>query len=105
MNRREFLVAGLIGGPFAVAGVDAFDPKTGADVPVSFYLAGARFHRASEELRIGQRVKLRAETWSEYSCFAIYVKDTIRVGYVPKSFIAAVESRPEAIWRVVRMDP
>ncbi len=75
-----------------------------ADTQVrSFFVAGSRFN-ALPEVRPGDPVVIRPESWRGEPCYGVYTEAGQRIGFVPRSLVSRFTPDPRAGWRVAAVD-
>jgi len=61
------------------------------DRPLTFRLAGSRFHATASRLQVGDELEVRVEPENRYDqCATVVLRDGTSVGYVPRQYSALV---------------
>ena len=70
---------------------------------LEFYISGARFYRAATQtLKIGDKVTLRAERFEDSIAYAIYSPTDQKIGYAPASEIKNLQQKEQHTGLVIK---
>jgi hypothetical protein len=105
MNRRHFL--NLVPACMAVT-ASCTRNKGGIRAGVrkkSFYVAGVRFCKITEELKAGEPLKIKEAVFAGEPCYEIFSLRNERVGYVPRALVSSLRNTEIIDSYVANVDP